>query len=70
MCTEDYLSQKEFYSLIQIINEKKKYSLQPVMCGKIHFRLGKTKFNSLRILLDYGASSSIILGKIRKKLKE
>ena len=32
----------------------------------MNVRLGKAKFNSIRIMLDYGSISSIILGKHKK----
>ena len=41
----------------------------PVIWGEMNDRLGEVKFNSLKILLYYGARSYIILGKHTKKLQ-
>ena len=42
----------------------------PVLWGKINGILVKEKFDSLGIILDSGASSSIILGNYTEKLRE
>ena len=53
--------------LIKIINPTEKIKIihyTPVLWGKGNGRLVKANFNSLRIQLYYGKSSSIILSKI------
>ena len=42
----------------------------PVTVGAINHRLGKLKLSNLRILLDLGASSTILSGKYAKKLRQ
>ena len=42
----------------------------PVTVGAINHRLGKSKLSNLRILLDSGASSTILSGKYAKKLRQ
>ena len=57
---------KGLNKIIHIVNPTKKREnihYIPVLLGHTNGRLGKYKFNSLRIILDYGASSSIVLGK-------
>ena len=41
----------------------------PVTVGAMNHRLGKAKLSNLRILLDSGASSTILSGKYAKKLR-
>ena len=60
------LEKYKLYNISRITNQnkKKKFTHQtPVIWGEMNFRLGKARFNSLRILLDYVANSSIVLGK-------
>ena len=40
----------------------------PVLVGGMNCRLGKSKFRSLKIILDSGSSSSILLGKHRENM--
>ena len=60
------LEKYKLYNISRITNQnkKKKFTHQtPVIWGEMNFRLGKARFNSLRILLDYVANSSIVIGK-------
>ena len=61
---------KEFYMISHLINPKKKTRhYVPILLGNANIRLGKAKYRTLRILLDSGASSSIVLGKKTQKLR-
>ena len=65
-CKEVTLDQKELFSLIK--NNKYEWKTKialytPIQWGEINGRLGNAKFNSPMILIDYGASSSIIICK-------
>ena len=42
----------------------------PILLGEINSRIGKAKFNSIRIVLYTGDRSSIIIGKYMKKLRD
>ena len=55
-------AEKELYTISHIINLPKKHYI-PVLPGNSNGRLGKAKYRTLRILMDSGASSSILLGK-------
>ena len=48
--------------LIDTTKKTKTIHYIPVLWGKINCRLGKVKFNSLGILLNYGSISFIIIG--------
>ena len=62
-------SGQELNNIIHLGNRTKRgggINYTPVI-GYINCRLGKSKFCSLRILLDFGVSSSIVLGKHTKQ---
>ena len=42
----------------------------PILLGEINSRIGKAKFNLIRIVLYTGDRSSIIIGKYMKKLRD
>ena len=70
-CAEHTLEKDELYTISKIINPTKNIKVThyaPVLWGEMNCSLGKARFKSLRILLDCGASSSIVLGKNTHKL--
>ena len=67
------MDKKKFNSSSKTINLNTKTNItdyKPVLRREINGILGKNKFNSLRILLYPGASSSIIIGEHEKEAKK
>ena len=63
----------ELFALTQIrkpSKQTKKVHFTPVTVGAINNRLGKSKLSNLQILLDSGASSTILSGKYAKRLRK
>ena len=72
-CMKRNLVQEQLQTISIIFDptkENKTIHYMPVMWGEMNGRLVKAKFNFPRIILDYGASSSIILGKHMQKLRK
>jgi hypothetical protein len=73
-CSDLALEQNESYSLSLLRNPTKKRKTThytPVVYGELNSRHGKAKWhNFLKILLDSGTSSSILLGKYAEKLRQ
>ena len=71
-CTKRTLNQDHLYSVSKIINPTKKKTKHytPLLLGEMNYRLGKARFKSLRILLDSGCNSSIVLGKHTPKFRK
>ena len=63
--------EKRLYKTVHLINptKKKNRHYTPILIGNTNGRLGKAKFCTLRILLDSGASFSIVIGKHTHKLR-
>ena len=65
-------AKKVLNKIIHLVNPDKKEVYNhytPVMHVQINGRLGKAKFHSLSILLDFGESSYIVIGKYTKTLR-
>ena len=64
--------EKGLYTISHLINPKKnkneKYYV-PILLGNVNVRLVKAKYRTLRIILDFGASFSIVLWKYTQKLR-
>ena len=72
LCAKWTKAQEELQYLGKMINTTKNTKIinyTPVIWGKTNCRLDKAKFNSLRIILDYGIRSPIILGKHTQELQ-
>ena len=62
-------AEKELYTVSHLINPIKKGGNQhyvPIILGNVNGILSEAKFLTLRILLESGASPSIVLGKYTK----
>ena len=62
---------KELYMISHLINlnkKKRKNHYSPILLGNANGRLAKAKYCTLRILLDSGASSYTVVGKLTHKL--
>jgi len=60
------------YALLHIRKPRKKQKishLAPILIGELNIRLGKPKFEPIRTLLDTGTTSSLVLGRLTKKLR-
>ena len=67
------MDQEELKTISNLINLTKNTKIthyMPVLRGKMNCRLGKAKFNSLMIVLKFGAIYSIYLGKHMQKLRK
>ena len=64
-------AEKELYTISCLINSNKKkiYHYTPVLLVNANRRLGKAKYCTLRILLDSGPRSLVVLGKNTTKLR-
>ena len=66
-------AEKGLYKISHIINPTKKGKNRhytPVLLGSVNGRLGKAKYRTIRIIMDSGASSSIVLGKHTQTLRQ
>jgi len=60
------------YALVEIRRPRKKAKiihLAPILIGELNIRLGRSKYRAIRILLDSGTTSSIVMGRLTKKLR-
>ena len=64
-------AEKELYRISHLINTtlKKTKHYVPMLLGNANGRLRKAKYRTLRILMNSGAISSILLGKHTHKLR-
>ena len=63
--------EQELYNISHLVKQTKKRKNKhyiSILLGDAKGRLGKANFVSLRILLDSGSSSSIVLGRHKNKL--